>query len=154
MSLWGNKDSKSVTGTIAATNGSNVVTGSGTSFLSELANGQTLVIVSSGNPQEYRIAAIDSDTSLRLASNFGGITQTGSTITANEQPAYIPIADLETVYGVDTTEATVQNSKLAHSGWVKRVTNSGGRSGRIQSEVLVANSSVSGDAEDTAFPDA
>ena len=153
MSAWGNKDTKSVTGDVTLTNGSKDVTGSGTAFLSELKAGQTIVAISGGNPQEYRIASIQSDEALKLASNFGGTTQTG-TVTANEQPSYIPIADLEKVYGVDTTETAVQDSKIAHAGWVRRVAGSGGRSGRVQTEVLVAMSSISGDAEDTAFPDA
>ena len=153
MSAWGNKDSKSVTGDVTLTNGSASVTGSGTAFLSELKAGQTLVAISSGNAQEYRIAKVASNTALTLATNFGGTTQTG-TVTANEQPCYIAIADLETVYGVDTTETAVQASKVAHAGWVKRVAGSGGRSGRVQTEVLVAMSSITGDAEDTAFPDA
>lgn len=39
-----------------------------------------------------------------------------------------------------------------HQGWVKVVEGSGGRAGRRTTEVLVAMSSTSGDAEDTQFP--
>jgi len=60
-------------------------------------------------------------------------------------------------YGVDTSEirATRQNgeNRAAHAGSVNRIEGSGGRAGRIQHEVLVAMGSMSGDAEDAAFPD-
>lgn len=60
-------------------------------------------------------------------------------------------------YGVDANEmlANRQNAEArpAHAGWVLRTEGSGNRSGRIQHEVLVAMGSMSGDAEDTAFPD-
>ena len=58
------------------------------------------------------------------------------------------------VFGVDTTEQGVGTTKTAHAGWVRRVAGSGGRSGRVQTEVLVAMSSISGDqADDTEFAD-
>jgi hypothetical protein len=44
-------------------------------------------------------------------------------------------------------------SKPAHSGYVIRKTGSGGRAGRVQTEVLVAMNSITGDAENTAFLD-
>jgi hypothetical protein len=74
-----------------------------------------------------------------------------------------------TVFGVDVAEVTV-NPAAGHTGWVKRTVGTGGRSGRIQYEVLVAGS-ISGDstsfangtsttianttgtADDTIFPD-
>lgn len=60
-------------------------------------------------------------------------------------------------FGVDTSEiaATRQagENRPAHAGWVNRIVGSGGRAGRIQHEVLVAMGSMTGDAEDAAFPD-
>ena len=60
-------------------------------------------------------------------------------------------------YGVDTSEirATRQaaEARPAHAGWINRVEGSGNRAGRIQHEVLVAMGSMTGDAEDSAFPD-
>ena len=102
MALWGNKDTKSVTGTIAVTNASAAVTGSSTLFTTELKTGQTLVI----NSVEYRIAAITSATALTLASVYAGSTASGLTITANEQPAYIPVAELGDVFFVDAAESS------------------------------------------------
>lgn len=67
-------------------------------------------------------------------------------------------------FGVDTTEQKVARAdgapRPAHAGWVLRTEGSGGRSGRIQYETLVAmgtitgDAGVKGDADDTIFPDA
>ena len=52
------------------------------------------------------------------------------------------------VFGVDAQEVGV-NGKVAHTGWVLKTTGSGGRAGRIQQEVLVAQSQMirDGDAQ-------
>jgi hypothetical protein len=55
------------------------------------------------------------------------------------------------VFHVDSAEATAQQGKLAHSGIVMRTVGTGGRAGRILTEVLVASGSVVGDSENTAF---
>lgn len=56
------------------------------------------------------------------------------------------------VYGVDAAEVEAGGGKVAHTGWVIQTTGSGGRAGRVQTEVLVAGG-MSGDGEDVAFPD-
>jgi hypothetical protein len=102
MALWGNKDTKSVTGTIAVTNASGAVVGTSTTFTTELKTGQTLVIDS----VEYRIAAITSNTALTITPVYAGSTGSGLTVTANEQPAYIGTSELADVYFADTTEVS------------------------------------------------
>lgn len=61
-------------------------------------------------------------------------------------------------FGVDTNEVTAARAeagvdKAAHAGWVLRTVGSGGRAGRVQTEVLVAMGSMTGDAEDGVFED-
>ncbi len=61
-------------------------------------------------------------------------------------------------YGVDTGEMLavreLGNPRPAHAGWVLRTEGQGGRSGRVFHEVLVAGSTITGDANDDAkFPD-
>jgi hypothetical protein len=56
-------------------------------------------------------------------------------------------------WGVDTTEAQATNVN-GHAGWVLRTVGSDGRSGRVTEETLVAMGSMSGDSEDTVYPDA
>lgn len=55
-------------------------------------------------------------------------------------------------FGVDTTE-TAASGKITHAGWVLRTEGSGGRAGRVFHETLVAMGSMSGDSEDSKFPD-
>jgi len=55
-------------------------------------------------------------------------------------------------FGVDTTE-TAASKTVTHAGWVLRTEGSGGRAGRVFHETLVAMGSMSGDAEDSKFPD-
>ena len=54
--------------------------------------------------------------------------------------------------GVDDSEITAGGGKEAHTGWVLRTVGSGGRSGRVQTEVLVAGG-MSTDAEDVIYKD-
>lgn len=56
-------------------------------------------------------------------------------------------------FGV-TNDEVAANPGIAHSGWVLRTEGSGGRAGRVFHEVLVAMSSITGDAsDDTQMPD-
>ena len=51
------------------------------------------------------------------------------------------------VYGVDPAETASAAGAVPHAGWVQVTTGTGGRAGRTQYEVLVAMSSISGDAD-------
>lgn len=55
-------------------------------------------------------------------------------------------------YAVDTNEIAAQQGGVAHTGWVLRTTGTGGRAGRVMTEVLVAGR-IAADAEDVAYPD-
>jgi len=58
------------------------------------------------------------------------------------------------VFGVSEVEQLVDaNPKGGHAGWVLRTEGTGGRAGRVHIETLVAMSSISGDSENTIFPD-
>jgi len=114
MSLWGNKDSKTITGTsISVTQNSAAVTGSGTAFTTDLEPGQYLVI----SGVEYKVLSITSDTALTLAVVYAGTTATitiSGNVTANEKPSYIPTADIPNVYGVDSTEISVGSDNVVN----------------------------------------
>lgn len=56
------------------------------------------------------------------------------------------------VFGVDSSEVSSQGGRIAHSGWVLRTVGSGGRAGRVMTEVLVAGG-IGTDSEDTVFSD-
>ena len=60
-------------------------------------------------------------------------------------------------YGVDTDEQIAARAsgaaRPAHAGWVVKTEGQGGRAGRVSYEVLVAGGSLTGDFEDSTFPD-
>jgi hypothetical protein len=58
------------TGTVAGISGAAIVTGTGTTFLSEISPGDQLVIDSLGDSKEYSILSVDSDTQLTLSENI------------------------------------------------------------------------------------
>ena len=62
------------------------------------------------------------------------------------------------IFAVDTNEiantsATNKASHPAHAGWVLRTAGTGGRAGRVQTEVLVAMGSMTGDGSASANDD-
>lgn len=54
------------------------------------------------------------------------------------------------IFGVNADESSANHS--THVGWVKRITGSGGRAGRVNQEVLVALDGVIGDYENVTYP--
>lgn len=155
MALWGNKDDKTSTGTVAvAANG--LVTGTGTNFTTEAVVGDYLYT----DAEKLRIVSITNSTSLQVAAQtLGGTIATASAnqYTLSEGPIYVTASEVaanaEHIFGVDTTEAGVTDG-VTHAGWVRRTTGSGNKSGRVYHETLVAGSSITSDAaDDTEYPD-
>ena len=159
MSGWGNKESKTASGTIAVTT-AGAVTGVGTSFESEATVGD---MIRSGN-QEFIIIAIASDTACTVINANPELTWTtinaGASYSLNEKPTSLasdPNSLTTNVFGVDTNEIQVAAATkgIAHAGWVAKTT----RGSRTTFETLVALSKNGaspanmGDAEDVVFPD-
>lgn len=82
-----------------------------------------------------------------------GVSATGAQMFDNTTPdAFVPGATVG-VFGVDSTEIGLANNKsqaATHAGWVLRTEGTGGRAGRINTEVLVAMGSMSADADVSA----
>jgi hypothetical protein len=98
MALWGNKDSKSATGTIAiGTNGA--VTGSSTLFTTEAVVGNTI----RADGRDYVITAITSNTAATVESgiNGGAITAvtSGTSYTLSEKPVFVAQSESATSSG-------------------------------------------------------
>ena len=169
MSLWGNKDTVYSTGnitTIAITNGDGVITGSGTTFTDStlVSAGQ---VITMGEKGSGVIKSVDSNTQLTLV-GATGLTAEGSltqSYNISEQPVSLVVDsnyDGNEIYGVDTNEQSVANAasgearKYAptHAGWVGITTYTDNHGNlRVKTETLVAGSTITGDAEDTKFPD-
>lgn len=168
MSLWGNKDAANATGTsISVTNGNSTVTGTDTTFTTDLKVGDTLIITSGTTTKNY-VAAIANNTSLTLGANFTGTTNTSltistSTVRIQTAPKYVywdsnaprKEAALDQVYFVDQTEAQVAANKaigINGAGWWRIKTYTDAQSvTRYKTELLVAmtvTAAVAGDAAD------
>ena len=168
MALWGNKDSKTATGTIAITTGG-AVTGTGTAFTTEAKIGNTIT----AGGRDYQIVNIASNTAATVISGTnngnGSVTAVsgGSSYALSEKPAFVAHESADSsgrsgnsskVFGVDETEARVASNRakgLKASGWVRYNTYTDAQGNtRNKSEVLVAGGSftaaVTGDAADDA----
>lgn len=77
-------------GTIALTNGSTSVTGTGTSFTSELKVGDFVYVTVGGAPYTLVVASVTSDTQMALAVAFDGPTTSG--LAWNSVPASLQVA--------------------------------------------------------------
>ena len=167
MALWGNKDSKTASGTVSIAS-TGVVTGSSTAFTTQAAIGNTI----KANGVEYQIVSITSDTvaGVIMGTNNGNgsvTTCSAQSYTLSEKPTYVAHGSADSisimgnsskVFGVDSTEEAQTEAKskgIAHSGWVRYHTYTDANGNvRNKSEVLVAGGTISGDqADDTTLPD-
>jgi len=121
MALWGNKDSKTASGTVSIAS-TGVVTGSSTAFTTQAKVGNALL----ANSVEYQIVSITSDTVAKVimgTNNGNGSVTTCSaqSYTLSEKPVYVAHGSADTfsmgrsnlVYGVDTTEATAGGDNVS-----------------------------------------
>ena len=113
MALWGNKDSKTATGTVSIAD-TGVVTGSSTLFTTEAKIGNTIRAAS----VDYQIVTITSDTVAKVimgTNNGNGLVTTCSaqSYTLSEKPAFVAHESASSssvsgasssVFGVDGTE--------------------------------------------------
>lgn len=168
MAQWGNKDSKSASGTITGTT-AGAITGVGTAFTTEAKVGNTLRYAST----DYQIVNIADDTHCTVIAGTnngnGAVTAipSGSGYTLSEKPAFVShesgnsnnsSGSASKVFGVDVTEEAQTEAKakgIAHAGWVRYYTYTDSEGNvRNKSEVLVAGGSITGDqADDTFLPD-
>ena len=129
MSLWGNNDSVSVSGTVTITQNADLVTGnvvgSSTSFDTTTKIGNYIVAGSN----TYVVTTIANATFVTVKSGKNGanvVAQSGGTSYNIQQgPAFVPLAEssdhapdgiiqgnAELIYGVDTTEMAVSNASV------------------------------------------
>jgi len=94
-------------------------------------------------------STIFAPTSVKLAPNSANRDNLFDNTTAD---AFISGATVGQ-FGVDSNEIAV-NPGVAHTGWVLRTVGSGGRAGRVMTEVLVAGGIGTDASDDTTFPDA
>lgn len=159
MSAWGNKDDIASPGTVALSG--LTVTGTSTFFANNYTAGDVINIADAGG--DAVILSITNNTILTLASNteLTSGTLSGKAYTVSEKPIAVIEGDTTTlgtqVFGVSVAEQGVSTANTHHAGWVKigdRYTDSNGNV-RQKTEVLVAMSTITGDADDDVqLPDA
>jgi len=121
MALWGNKDSKTASGTVSIAS-TGVVTGSSTAFTTQAKVGNAIL----ANGVEYQIVSITSNTVAKviMGTNNGNGTVTtcsAQSYTLSEKPVYVAHGSLDSfgmgrsnlVYGVDTTESAAGGDNVS-----------------------------------------
>ena len=168
MSLWGNKDAVYSDGTIAISG--TTVTGTGTTFNTAglISAGDVLTVGTGSTQGEAVIASVTNATTLVLEAGPSTLdtgTISGAAYVISQRPIstiFDTNYDAAEIYGVDTTEQSVANAASgearqyapAHAGWVGITTYTDNHGNlRVKTETLVAGSTITGDAEDTKFPD-
>jgi hypothetical protein len=117
MSLWGNRDSKTASGTVAITSGG-AVTGTSTAFTTQARIGNYIRVAG----EDYEIVYITDNTHATVIPGVNGAAMTAvspaAAYTLSEKPAYVAhegrspfgtagdLGDSTKVYGVTTTELT------------------------------------------------
>lgn len=150
MALWGLRDTFSITGTANVSNtvDTTTVVGTNTAFTANLDIGDMITLDSS----KYKVVAIANDTHLTIDPAFSGANLTSASITGQDTPKYLRFEDGRNTFGVDATEADANDRD---AGWILRNTYTDMHGiTRDKREVLVAMSSITGDAEDAVYPDA
>ena len=171
MSLWGNSDSIYSTGTVTDITAEGVVTGNSTTWTSGNGVVPGLVITLGSANGSGVIKSVDSATQITLDSAADITVLSSGSITYNisAQPVYLPKDSNwngNEIYGVDTAEqqftnsgssATAEQKKYnpAHAGWVGITTYTDMHNNlRVKTEVFVAGSTITSDADDdTKLPE-
>lgn len=172
MALWGNVDSKGSGGTVTLSN--LTVTGSGTTFgrVGAAATGDIIrfgsrtgvfygdaVIVGIASTTQLTIDSTAGLSTVSIAATSFNISQLPKFTTLDSHYAVGVSTTYDGyVYGISEAEAQVKSSTsydISHGGWVGITTYKDADGNfRIKSEVLVAMSSLEGDAnDDLIFPD-
>ena len=167
MSLWGTKDTVYSTGNVNVNVTTGVVTKQSGSIAWTSGNGVKVgQVITVDGSAEGIIESIDSATQLTIGTEYlPSANISNKTYEIREIPKstlHDTNYDVGEIFGVDTTEIGVASAASgdarkfapAHSGWVgiSSHTDTHGNL-RVKTEVLVASSSITGDAEDVIFPD-
>lgn len=102
-----------------------------------------------GNNDEASNSVIWAPTSVKVAPTRAEANTLYGNTTAD---AYITGTTVG-MYAVDDSEMAAGGGKVAHTGWILRTEGSGGRAGRVMTEVLVAGGIASDGSDDAVLPD-
>jgi hypothetical protein len=153
MALWGKQDAATPAGTsIDVTNASAAVTGSGTTFLTDIDAGDTLIIETT----KYKVLSVTSDTALTLTSTFEGTggtkTISSAPVRVQQSPKNLNLTEKRATLGIDATEAhaggdntisvAVNNAGTRYLGTAPAVTFSGGGGSSAAATATISGGAV------------
>ena len=157
MALWGNNDNVTSTGTVSLTYSTGEVVGSGTSFSTDLSEGQVIRFgLRTGTYfGDAVITGITSETVLTIGSTAGlsGAAIASTDFTVTECPKYTVLdskfseasygTEDSFVYGVNSTGIATGTQYETGVGWVGVTTyNDNEGNLRVKKEILVAMSGI------------
>jgi hypothetical protein len=154
MSAWGDKDDIASPGTVTVTGGT-TVTGTASVFANNYTVGDVITVTDSGTAT---ILTIANSTVVTVTPAITNVSSKAFSV--SEKPVSTVSGDgtidPDKVYGVSVAEQGVSTANTTHSGWNligDRYTDSNGNI-RQKTEVLVAMSTITGDAaDDDLLPD-
>ena len=135
-------------------------TGSITGYTTPKIYEVSAVTGTSPNVTGFTITEEDTTAVVSTAGTPTGITLTPYTIvlisgTGNSAQYFEIQATADQATAAASLGSGAGGIQATHAGWVKRTVGTGGRAGRVQTEVLVAMGSITGDqADDIQYPDA
>ena len=158
MALWGNNDNVTSTGTVSLTYSTGEVVGSGTSFSTDLSEGQVIRFGDRNGTYfgDAVITGITSETVLTIGSTAGlsGAAIASTDFTVTECPKYTVLdskyseasygTEDSFVYGVNSSGIATGTQYETGVGWVGVTTyNDNEGNLRVKKEILVAMSGIS-----------
>jgi len=158
MALWGNNDNVTSTGTVSLTYSTGEVVGSGTSFSTDLSEGQVIRFGDRNGTYfgDAVITGITSETVLTIGSTAGlsGAAIASTDFTVSELPKYTILdskyseasygTEDSFVYGVNSSGIATGTQYETGVGWVGVTTyNDNEGNLRVKKEILVAMSGIS-----------
>ena len=106
MSLYGNRDRLTLTGTVTTNGSSATITGSGTTFTTEVEVGD-IFLGGTDLTSANRVKSIASNTSLTLTANYNGSdTGSGKAAYIRQTPRYLSPTESNAIFGVSVSEVT------------------------------------------------
>ena len=152
MALWGNKDGApfgSLTATVAADPGLNLLTFSGSISSYGIEPGNTIIVDTAGTPQFVRVKQILSETVVETTTNMTAVSAVDCEF--QQSPKYTSITDVTAgnIVGADLSEVAAGGT--TDPGWLRKYTKTRDGVTVTLYETLVASSSINEDVVNEEF---
>jgi hypothetical protein len=152
MALWGNKDGApfgSLTATVAANPGLNLLTFSGSISSYGIQPGNTIIVDTAGTPQFVRVKQVISETIVETTTNMTAVSAVDCEF--QQSPKYTSIEDVVAgnIVGADLSEVAAGGT--TDPGWLRKYTKTRDGVTVTLYETLVASSSINEDVVNDEF---